>query len=159
MCSAALFAAAIIPPLLAAWGPDPSGLAVLRRPEPGAAVEVPPFRDWLTGFVPPNIVKAAADGALLPLVGCTSLFAFALRRTSAQPRETLLRACGAIAESMFVLLKWILALAPAGVFACRRSRGDQEIARPARLPTLTGLSAPVVLARLPRTVPRSPYRV
>jgi Na+/H+-dicarboxylate symporter len=79
--------------------------------------DIPPFRDWLTTLVPPNPLKAAADGALLPFVVFTVCFALALSRTDERSRVTITRFFDAIARTMFVLIGWIIRLSPLGVFA------------------------------------------
>lgn len=75
------------------------------------------FAAWLTSLLPTNPVAAAANGAMLPLVLFTLLLALAIARTPAASRETLLGFFRALSEAMLVLVRWIVWLAPAGVFA------------------------------------------
>ena len=75
------------------------------------------FAAWLTSLLPTNPVAAAANGAMLPLVLFTLLLALAIARTPAASRETLLAFFRALSEAMLVLVRWIVWLAPAGVFA------------------------------------------
>ena len=73
---------------------------------------------WLVSLVPANPFRAAVDGAMLPLI------VFALTRsawhsaplpiTHASDWSTLFRA---VSESMLVLVRWLLVVAPIGVFA------------------------------------------
>jgi len=79
--------------------------------------QLPPFKDWLTGLVPANPIKAAADNAILPLLVFIVLFASALLRTKDHQREIIVDFFDAIKETMFVLISWIMNLAPIGVFA------------------------------------------
>lgn len=118
--SSALVAALITPPLLA-WLPlDAAATASLRASAAAVAPStqaVPGLRDWLVGLVPTNAVKAAADGAILPLVVFTLGFALALTRLETSPRTAVLGFFQGVAEAMRVLVGWVLALAPYGVFA------------------------------------------
>jgi Na+/H+-dicarboxylate symporter len=83
-------------------------------PAPDASAS---FSSWLTGLVPANVVRAAADGDILPLLLFTLLFALALNRVSADLRRPIVLAGRAISEVMGVVLRWVLALMPIGVFA------------------------------------------
>jgi Na+/H+-dicarboxylate symporter len=67
--------------------------------------------------VPVNPVKAAADGAMLPLILFSLLFGVALTRVAEPRRMALLRVVSGVQDASFVLVRWILALAPIGVFA------------------------------------------
>lgn len=113
--------AALLAPLLLAWLPlDAAMSASLRARALTAAVSsaaVPTVREWLIGLVPSNIIKAAADGAMLPLVIFTIAFALALTRVEASLREAVLRFFDGVSAAVRVLVGWVLALAPVGVFA------------------------------------------
>ncbi len=116
-CAVALFIAA---PLIAQLQLDPeASQALLARTSgsPADASELPPFRDWLVSLIPTNPFAAAADGAVLPLLLFTVLFAVALHSISASQRQLLVDFFFAIKEAMFVLIAWLMALAPVGVFA------------------------------------------
>ncbi|MFN3325040.1 MAG: dicarboxylate/amino acid:cation symporter [Bryobacteraceae bacterium] len=71
---------------------------------------------WLVSLVPANPLKAAADGAVLPLMVVSVLFAVALHRVRQEHRAALLSLFRAVAEAVFVVLGWVIWLAPAGVF-------------------------------------------
>ena len=75
------------------------------------------FASWLTSLVPTNPVAAAASGAMLPLILFTLLLALAIARSSPAARETLLAFFRALSEAMLVLVRWVVWLAPVGVFA------------------------------------------
>jgi proton glutamate symport protein len=86
--------------------------------EPPAAPEgSPSFLDRLSALIPANPFEAAAKGDLLALIGFAALFGLALTRLSPSSRGSMLQAVGAMAEAMFVILGWILFVAPIGVFA------------------------------------------
>ncbi|MEO7714185.1 MAG: cation:dicarboxylase symporter family transporter [Gemmatimonadaceae bacterium] len=112
---------ALLAPLLLAWLPlDAATSASLRASAATAAVSsvpVPTVREWLIGLVPVNAIKAAADGAMLPLVIFTLAFALALTRIEASVREPVVRFFEGVSAAMRVLVEWVLALAPVGVFA------------------------------------------
>jgi Na+/H+-dicarboxylate symporter len=115
--ASAVFAAIVAPPLVSALPLDPDTLEGIRATAVAPKNDIPPFRDWLTTLVPPNPLKAAADGALLPFVVFTVCFALALSRTDERSRVTITRFFDAIARTMFVLIGWIIRLSPLGVFA------------------------------------------
>ena len=111
----AVLAAVVAPPLLALAQFDTSAVAPLGEAT-GGQVELPPFRDWIVDFIPANPVRAAAEGAMLPLIVFTAIVALAVTRLEPTRREPLVNFFGAIAQAMFVIVKWILAVAPIGVF-------------------------------------------
>jgi len=75
------------------------------------------FSAWLTSLIPANPVAAAATGAMLPLILFTLLFALAIARSPAAARHTLLEFFRALSDAMLVLVRWVVWLAPIGVFA------------------------------------------
>ncbi len=116
-----VFTALTAPPLLALLHLDPATAASLRAATSAATtsgtVELPPFRDWLVGLIPSNPFRAAVDGAMLPLIVFTVLFALALARIADTQREAVLGFFVAVKDAMFVLIGWIMAAAPFGIFA------------------------------------------
>ena len=87
--------------------------------------QVPSFRDWLVSVVPTNPIGAAAEGALLPLIVFVIAFGFALTRLDAPEREHVVMFFRAINQAMFVIARWVLAMAPVGVFALAFVLGNQ----------------------------------
>ena len=81
------------------------------------ASEAPTLAAWLTSLIPANPVAAAADGAMVPLIIFTLLFALALTRTAAPARNALLNLVQAVAETMLTLVGWVILAAPIGIFA------------------------------------------
>lgn len=79
--------------------------------------QLPGFKDWLLGLIPSNAVKAASDGAMLPLILFSILFALAARGIAVEQRRALTGFFRAISEAMTVIVEWMIALAPIGVFA------------------------------------------
>jgi proton glutamate symport protein len=113
----ATFAAIAGPLLLSVLQIDPAATAAARAAAGTSSVALPSFRNWLIDLVPANLIKAAADGALLPLIVATAALALALGRVTGEARDTTLRLFEAIRDAMFVLIGWILAAGPVGVFA------------------------------------------
>ena len=117
--------AVVMMPIIAtvfAWLPP----AASRPPlPPGAseaasqvvASEAPTLAAWLTSLIPSNPVAAAAEGAMVPLIIFTLLFALALTRVAAPARNALLNLVQAVAETMLTLVGWVILAAPIGIFA------------------------------------------
>jgi Na+/H+-dicarboxylate symporter len=70
---------------------------------------------WLVSLLPPNPIGAAASGALVPLMVFSLLFGLAIARSSPATRETLVGFFRALGESMLVLVRWVILLAPIGI--------------------------------------------
>lgn len=108
------------PPLFSLLHIDEVGAASIKATTAAAtdaAVQVPGFRQWLISIVPTNAIKAAADGAMLPLVVFSILFALATMKTRASSRKVLLDFFDALGEAMLTMVRWVITVAPVGVFA------------------------------------------
>ena len=104
---------------------DPASTAALReaaRFDPALLQQVS-LREWLLSLVPNNPIRAAADGALLPLVIFSLAYGMALSRVSDGLRETHVRFCQGVADAMTTIIRWVVMLAPIGVFALAVSVG------------------------------------
>ena len=75
------------------------------------------FSGWLTSLLPSNPIAAAATGATLPLILFILLFALAIARSPALSRETPSQFFRALGDAMLVLVRWVILMAPIGVFA------------------------------------------
>jgi len=110
--------AALAMPLLLRVGPIPAeaagALGGMAGAEPGT---VPGLADFLASLIPANIVEAAAGSAMVPLIVFFSLFALATTRLDEAPRRQLALLFEGLASAMMVVIGWVLALAPIGVFA------------------------------------------
>lgn len=82
-----------------------------------AANQAPTFAAWLTSLIPTNPIAAAASGSMVPLIIFSLLFALAIARTPAPARAALVGFFRALGDAMLVLVRWVVALAPVGVFA------------------------------------------
>ncbi|HEY4130542.1 MAG TPA: dicarboxylate/amino acid:cation symporter [Gemmatimonadaceae bacterium] len=107
------------PPVYSLLHVDPNAAASLRAASGEAApTTVPPsFASWFTSLVPTNIMKAAADGAMLPLIIFAVLFGLALGRAPTAHREALGVFFRALSGAMLTIVQWVLLLAPIGAFA------------------------------------------
>ncbi len=115
-----LYTLILAPPLLSLLDIDPAASQVLLQSTEMSAItdtELPPFRDWLVNLIPANPLRAAVDDAILPLMIFTGLFAVALLQIAETQRNSIVKFFEAIKESMFVLISWIMMLAPIGIFA------------------------------------------
>ena len=104
---------------------DPASTAALReaaRFDPSLLQQVS-LREWLLSLVPNNPIRAAADGALLPLVIFSLAYGLALSRVSDGIRETHVRFCQGVADAMATIIRWVVVVAPIGVFALAISVG------------------------------------
>ncbi len=77
----------------------------------------PGFAAWVTSLIPTNPIAAAANGAMLQLILFTLIFALAIAKLAPTVRDPLLGLFRGMAEAMLVIVRWVVALAPLGVFA------------------------------------------
>ncbi|MEP6491203.1 MAG: cation:dicarboxylase symporter family transporter [bacterium] len=75
------------------------------------------FSAWVASLLPPNAIAAAANGAMVPLILFTLIFALAVVQSPTTTRTTLVSFFQAVADAMLTLVRWIVMLAPIGVFA------------------------------------------
>lgn len=121
---AAIVALLLAPPLMADMKLSADAVANLRATAGAGAAkttaqaaQVPGFASWVTSLVPVNAVKAAADGAMLPVIVFTLLFGLATRRIEPPLRSSLLHFFGAVAGAMTTVVDWIIWAAPVGIFS------------------------------------------
>jgi Na+/H+-dicarboxylate symporter len=82
-----------------------------------AGDQVQTFGTWLTSLIPPNPIGAAASGAMVPLILFTLLLAVAIARSAPATRATLVGFFQALGDAMLTLVRWVILVAPVGVFA------------------------------------------
>lgn len=114
-----LMSAALMPLLLELW-PLPEAWSAALRAGLGHSQpvgDVPTLADFFAKIVPSNPIAAAANGEFLPLTVFTLIFAFAVTRLPAQPRTTLVDFFRALTDAMLVIIHWVFAIAPIGIFA------------------------------------------
>jgi Na+/H+-dicarboxylate symporter len=88
-----------------------------RADASASAPPLPSLVEQIVAAVPTNPVAAAASGAMLPLVVFSILFAFALVKLDVGRRQPIVAFFKGVAEVMLVLVGWVLAAAPIGIFA------------------------------------------
>lgn len=110
-------AALLVPPAYRALGAASWQIPQVAGAEAATSVTLPPFRDWFVGLLPSNPVQAAAQGDILPLVLFTVVFGLAATHVAPELRDALVRGARAVSETILVVVRWILATAPVGVFA------------------------------------------
>lgn len=121
---ASAFGVVLGAPLLALLPLDPASIDALRAGAVGAgatatesAKSIPTVGEWLIALVPANPIKAAADGAMLPLIVTSVVFAAALMQVAAERRAAVVRVVEGVMDASLALVRAILAFAPLGVFA------------------------------------------
>lgn len=128
LAAVAALIALVAPPLFAGLRLDPTRVAALRASAAGGGAQtpqIPSFRDWLVSLVPANPIGAAAEGTMLPLIVFVVAFGFAMTRVDAHQREHVVDFFRAVKEAMLVLARWVLVMAPVGVFALAFALGIQ----------------------------------
>lgn len=120
----AVVAAIVAPAVFARLAIDPAAQAALQASASGTASatadsvrRIPDFARWLIDLVPSNPVRAAADGAMLPLIVFTLTFGFAVAGLKGEARSTVVGVFTAIRDAAMTLVRWVLRAAPIGVFA------------------------------------------
>jgi Na+/H+-dicarboxylate symporter len=121
-----LFGAGVVsvlvgPALVAMLPIDATTTAALRSGDAAAVVanaaRMPTLAQTLVDIVPPNPIRAAADGAMLPLVVFALALGAAASRIAPEQRLVLIAFFRGLADAMLVLVGWVIALGPIGVFA------------------------------------------
>ena len=113
-----VFAAFAMPALLDAVPIPEAAAEALRK---GLATtdnsQVPDVAQFLKSLVAPNIIRAAAENAMLAVIIFFSLLALAIVRLPQLHRQHMTTLFEAITGAMLVIIGWVLWLAPLGVFA------------------------------------------
>lgn len=112
--------AVVAPPIVSRINVSATAVASLRAsassaPVAAGAVQTP--AEWVVALVPSNAFRAATDGAMLPLIVFALALGLALGSVEPNLRNRAVTFFRAIAEAMLVLVRWLLIVAPIGVFA------------------------------------------
>ena len=129
LAGAAIVTALVAPPLFEHMTMSSETSAALRAqmqtsPETPTP-ELPSLRGFMVGLVPTNPIRAAADGAMLPLIVFTLLFALATTRLPEEGRRLVTGFFRAVGQAMLLVVGWILRLTPIGVFALALGMGKE----------------------------------
>jgi proton glutamate symport protein len=119
-----LIALVVAPPLLARLPLTPEVAARLQASATSAAAstvtsvqQLPTLAQRIVETIPANPIRSAADGAMLPLVIFTLVMALAIARLAPPLRESIVGFFSGVSDAMLVIVGWVLAAAPVGVFA------------------------------------------
>ena len=115
----AALVALTVPTLLLALVPVPESAAAALRASLGGSVpaSLPGVADYLRSIVPSNVIDAAANDHMLPMILFMSVFALAVTRLVPVQRDLIALFFAGLAGAMLVVIGWVLALAPIGVLA------------------------------------------
>ncbi len=80
------------------------------------APQAPGLAQFLVELVPTNPIRAAADGALLPVIVFSILFGAAAASLDEKPRAAIASLADAVLAVLIRLVGWFMAVAPVGVF-------------------------------------------
>jgi Na+/H+-dicarboxylate symporter len=121
---AGAIALVMAPPLLERIPLTPDVMDRLRTTASSAASstttavqQMPGWAQRIVETVPANPIRAAADGAMLPLVVFTLVLALGIARLAPSLRDSIVRFFGGVSDAMLVIVGWVLSAAPIGVFA------------------------------------------
>ena len=125
LCLSAIAGALVAPIVFSRVAIDQGAAAALRAratialstSAPDAARRAPSVLQWITDLVPANPVRAAADGAMLPVIVFAVVFGLALLSVTEAQRDMVVQFFRGVAEAMLRIVRWILVVAPLGVFA------------------------------------------
>src|SRR5690606_25515755 len=119
LAAAGAFAAVVTPALLSSLPRNDalveSSRMAMQTGEPTAGATN--FGLWISSLIPNNAIAAAAAGTMLPLVVFAMFFGFALTRLEPEARAKMLGFIRTIGDTMLVIVRWVLLVAPLGVFA------------------------------------------
>jgi len=119
LVAAASFSALVSPALLGLVPRDEASIAAFRAAlsAPEVLASPPTAGQWISALIPSNAIAAAAANAMLPLVVFAMFFGFALGKVEPERRERLLDLVRTLGDTMVVIVRWVLWVAPLGVFA------------------------------------------
>ena len=82
-----------------------------------AVQQMPGWAQRIIEMIPANPMRAAADGAMLPLVIFTLVLALGIARLAPPLRDAIVRFFSGVGDAMLIIVGWVLRAAPIGVFA------------------------------------------
>lgn len=120
LCAGAAFAAVFAPFQLSLLPRNPQLIASLQEAigaPPSADTAATAFGERFARIIPANVIAAAAQSAMLPLVVCALLFGFALTRIEPTRRAHAIELFQTLKDTTVTIVGWVLWVAPLGVFA------------------------------------------
>ena len=106
---------ALLPRIQGAQPPLPAGAAEAAG-QIAASGQAQGLGAWIVSLVPANPIAAAANGAIVPLIVFTLLLGLAIAHSPSSGRTTLVAFFKALGDALLVLVRWVIAAAPIGVF-------------------------------------------
>lgn len=125
-CAWVLGAGSLVLQLLPVDVASAAALTASAASDPGAEVVAAAPVDmaaWVRSLIPTNVIAAAAENKIVPLVLFAVILGAAIARLEPVRRAPLRELFGSLAEAMIVVVGWVLLLAPVGVFALALSLG------------------------------------
>jgi len=106
---------------------DPSATAALRESAKidATSAQSASLKNWLTTLIPANPIRAAAEGALLPMIVFSLLYAAGARTLNPEARQRQVRFFDGVASALLGVVRWVVWAAPVGVFALSVTLGTQ----------------------------------
>jgi Na+/H+-dicarboxylate symporter len=120
LAASAVYSIVFFDAFYALWPVNPAGAAALKAgatAAPDIARQAPKLIDFIKGLAPSNVLKAASEDSILPLVLFAGFFSFAVTRLEKARRRLMFEFFEAVAETMITIVRWVLMAAPVGVFA------------------------------------------
>ncbi|HVY87487.1 MAG TPA: cation:dicarboxylase symporter family transporter, partial [Hyphomonadaceae bacterium] len=127
--AATAYACIVLPVVYSVWPVDHQAaqgfLAGVGAEEANkvATAKPPTLGEWIASLAPGNPVSAAAETAVLPLTVFALFFGFAATRLPAVQREPMVGFFRAIADTMIIIVRWVLYAAPIGVLCLSLALG------------------------------------
>jgi len=106
---------AMLPRGQGAQPPLPAGAAEAAG-QIAASGQTPGLGAWIVSLVPANPIAAAATGAIVPLIVFSLLLGLAVAHSPSASRATMVGFFKALGDALLVLVRWVIAAAPIGVF-------------------------------------------
>jgi Na+/H+-dicarboxylate symporter len=104
-----------------AVSPEKQAVLQARATDPAAiqtaTATIPTGLDFIVQLVPSNPFKAAADGNLLPVIMFVTIFAVAAATLPVERRTPLINMADAVTDALIRIVRWVLVIAPIGIFA------------------------------------------
>ena len=106
---------ALLPRIQGVQPPLPAGAAEAAG-QIAASGQAPGLGAWIVSLVPANPIAAAATGAIVPLIVFSLLLGLAVAHSPSASRATMVGFFKALGDALLVLVRWVIAAAPIGVF-------------------------------------------
>lgn len=117
LAAGTVLAAVAMPALLEIFPIPGREAAALVGGGGGETQAVPGIGAFFESLISSNVIAAAAETAMLPLIVFFALFGAAVARLADDKRDLMVRFFEALGDTMLLIIGWVLWVAPVGVFA------------------------------------------